>query len=133
MVIGEGVTGLKKTGVMYLLGLFEGRGRSGGVISSVCVVPWANGWANVGSIDFFFTYGFRVLVKGNGKEFKDEIMLFCYFSSLECLNCRWVYGGGVEQRLLFRDIWNCFFCVLGFTQGWETQCESKISSFCFWF
>ena len=42
VVTGVGVTGLKKTGVMYLLGLFEGRGRSGGVISTVCVMPWAN-------------------------------------------------------------------------------------------
>ena len=38
VVIGLEVTGLKKTGFMYLLGLFRGRGgRSGGVTSCVCV------------------------------------------------------------------------------------------------
>ena len=50
VVIGLGVTGLKKTGFMHLLHLFE----RGGVI--LCL--WkAFHWANVGSVDVFFTYG----------------------------------------------------------------------------
>ena len=35
-------------------------------------------WANVGSIAFFTTCGFHVLVKDNGMEFKDKIILPCF-------------------------------------------------------
>ena len=45
----------------------------------------ANDWATVGFIDFFFTCGFHVLVKGNGMEFKDKITLPC-FREVKCLN-----------------------------------------------
>ena len=52
----------------------------------MCGAPWANGWANIGSIDFFSTYGFHVLlVKENGMEFKDKIML-PWFREVKCLN-----------------------------------------------
>ena len=48
-----------------------------GVERLVCGAYWNNDWANRGSIDFFFPYGFHVLVKGNGMEFKGKIMLSC--------------------------------------------------------
>ena len=53
--------------------------------------PWANNLVNVGSINFFSTCGFHVLVEDNGMEFKDKIMLPClrevkYLSGLKlCL------------------------------------------------
>ena len=53
----------------------------------MCGAHWANDWTNVGPIDFFFTYGFHVLVKGNGIEFKDKIMLPCY-RKVKCLKCQ---------------------------------------------
>ena len=65
MLIGQGVTRLQKTGFVYLLGFFGGRGRSSGAISCVWSA-WANECANVGSIDFFFTYGeYGVSLKGS--------------------------------------------------------------------
>ena len=57
---------------------------------------------------------------------------FLNFCSLDCFNCWWVGKGGVKQKILFRTGWNCIFCVPGFIQGWGTQGDSKISSFCFW-
>ena len=77
VVIGLGVTGLKKTGVVYILGFWR---EGGEVVVSfrVCEVLWANDWANVGSIDFFSTFVFHVLVKDNGMEFKDKIKLPCF-------------------------------------------------------
>ena len=79
VVIGLGVTGLKKTGVVYILG-FLGEGGEVVVSFRVCEVPWAN----VGSIDFFSTFVFHVLVKDNGMEFKDKIILPC-FREVKCL------------------------------------------------
>ena len=60
----------------------------------MCRVPWPNDWANVGPIDFFFTYGFHVLVKGNGIEFKDKIMLPCS-RKVKCLKCLQGYTAGI--------------------------------------
>ena len=37
---------------------------------------------------------------------------FVIFCSLECFNCRWLGGGGVEQKVLFRAGFD-----LGFIQG----------------
>ena len=37
--------------------------------------PWANDWANVGPIDFFFTYGFHVL-KGMVSNLKTKKVCF---------------------------------------------------------
>ena len=39
------------------------------------------------------------LLKTNGGETESLSLLFF---SLECVTCRWVDNGGVEQRLLFR-------------------------------
>ena len=58
------------------------------------------------------------------------IWLFC---SLECFNC-WLVGGvSVEQKVLFGVCCNRILCVPGFIQEKETQGQSKISSFWFWF
>ena len=62
VVIGQGVTRLKKTGFVYFLDLFEGRvrGVEGGEVVvwfHMCGAPWVNDWANVGPVDVFFTYG----------------------------------------------------------------------------
>ena len=51
----------------------------------MCRAPWANDWANVGSIVFFSTCGFHVLFKRNGMEFNDKIMLSC-FREVKCLS-----------------------------------------------
>ena len=47
--------------------------------------PWADNWANAGSIDFFFTCGFHALFEDNGMEFKDKIMMSC-LREVKCLN-----------------------------------------------
>ena len=46
MAIRLGVTGLRKTRIVYLLGLFEGRGEKG-QCDLVCGAP-LDGWANAG-------------------------------------------------------------------------------------
>ena len=38
-------------------GFFWGKGGEVVVRFRVCGAPWANEWANVSSVDFFFTYG----------------------------------------------------------------------------
>ena len=57
-------------------------------------VPWASDWTNVDSIDFFFTYDFHVLVKRNGREVRDKIMLPC-FREMKCLKCQHGYTAGI--------------------------------------
>ena len=51
----------------------------------MCGAPWANDWDNVGSMDFFSTCGFHVLVNGNYIEIKDKTTLPC-FREVKCLN-----------------------------------------------
>ena len=58
---------------------------------------------------------------------------FWYFCSLECFNCGVVGDGDSERNMLFRTCWNLIlvsylFCLM---QGWGTQGESNITSFCF--
>ena len=60
----------------------------------MCGAPWANDLANVGSSDFFFTYGFHVLVKRNRIKFKDKIMLPC-FREVKCLKCQQGFTEGI--------------------------------------
>ena len=64
-MIGLEVTWLKKTLVVYLLG-FSGEGGEVAVWFRVYRAPWATDWANVGSIDFFFTYGEYGFSRGVG-------------------------------------------------------------------
>ena len=55
VVIRVGVTELKKTGLVYLLDMFGGRGEEEWC-DLVCKTP-LDDWANVGSADAFFAYG----------------------------------------------------------------------------
>ena len=79
LVIGLAVTGLKKTGVVYILGFFGGKGRGVVVWFRVCGATWTNDWAiECWFYWFLFHVWFSVLVKGNGIEFKDKTMLPCF-------------------------------------------------------
>ena len=44
---------------------------------------------------------------GRGGETESVTLLFFFFGAL---NCGWVDGDSVEQRLLFRACWNCIIC-----------------------
>ena len=49
-------------------------------------------------------------VGGRGWEAKG--LIFFYFCFLEFFNCRWIRGGGVEQKVLFKVSWNRIFLFL---------------------
>ena len=59
------------------------------------------------NINLFFNSDImNYLLNPMGGETKDLIcflfFLLLFFCSLECFKCRWVDGGGVEQKVLFR-------------------------------
>ena len=41
----------------------------------------------------------NLLLKANGGS---DRKCNCFFSILECSNCKWVGGGGLQQKVMFR-------------------------------